>query len=268
MNKKKATEIPQFLGEKKRLDAKKMARQVSLEIALLGITDIFDVIEEKALLIKSPYKNSEGKARFSGFCSYIDNHFVVFINSAYSLGHQRYTAAHELYHVYFDTEKLKKNKLLKRDDNSNEELAQTFAAELLMPEDRLKSSFLEEVGSKEMDVYHTIRLHQTFKVSYRAMVTRCLELGLINEKAYLKLTEYGTIENKELLQTLTKESGYKIDLLLATNERYVSRKFVDFAIDNFSNNKISEGRLKSLLEYAGVENFESIVTKHNKEKNS
>lgn len=249
------------LEEYERLEIKKRAQQVNFEISQLGIVDIFDMIEQKALLIKSPYVNSKEQARFSGFCTYIDKNFVVFINTAYSLGHQRFTAAHELYHLYYDADKLKSNKLLKKDktEDHNEKLAQCFASELLMPEDRLRSLFAKEVGEKELTVHHVIRLHQTFKVSYRAMLTRCCNLGLITLNTRDELLKFGSIENAELLQKLTKENGYKTDILLPSYEKYVSREFVDLAIDNFGNNKISEGRLKSLLAYAGIDDYESII---------
>lgn len=252
---------PSFLSEDKRLDVKSKAQSVIVENSLKGLTDIFDIIEDKAFLIKRPYTHNDGKPKFSGFCTYMLDNFVVFINTAYSLGHQRYTAAHELYHIYFDSEDLKKNKLLKDDESNsdNEDLAQGFASELLMPEDRFKKAFFSEVSDGPFTVNEAIRLNNKFKVSYKASLMRCLQLNLISLETFNELVEYGTVDKMEELHHLTRDNGYKIDLLIPSNEISISRKFVDYAIDNFEDGKISESRLISILEFAGIDDVVEII---------
>lgn len=256
-----AEAVPSFLTEEKRLEVKAKAQTVLIENSLKGLTDIFEIIEDKAFLIKRPYTHSDGKAKFSGFCTYMLNKYVVFINTAYSQGHQRYTAAHELYHVYFDSEDLKKARLLENDGNKSESenLAQGFAAELLMPEDRLKEAFHLETKDGSFDVNEAIRMNNKFKVSYKAILMRCLQLKLISLEVFNDLAQYGSLEKKQELQDLTRDNGYNINLLIPTNEISVSRKFVDFAFDNFKDGKISESRFRSILEFAGIPNVDEVV---------
>ncbi|UTW68363.1 hypothetical protein KHA80_11825 [Anaerobacillus sp. HL2] len=66
-----------------------------------GVFDVIDILNEVAIVIRCPHVNSRGEM-FSGFSTYIEKHFVTFINSRYTLGHERFTAAHGLYHILYD----------------------------------------------------------------------------------------------------------------------------------------------------------------------
>ncbi len=71
-----------------------------------GLSDIFDILSEIAFLIRKPL-DVEG---LSGFITYYEDRFVVYLNSSFSLGHERYTGAHELYHIMYNKDILKKRK--------------------------------------------------------------------------------------------------------------------------------------------------------------
>ncbi|MFR3992586.1 MAG: ImmA/IrrE family metallo-endopeptidase [Angelakisella sp.] len=62
-------------------------------------TDIFALVTtiEKLTLVKYPMSDN-----LSGMCIKADGSRVIAINSKMSLGRQRFSLAHELYHLYYD----------------------------------------------------------------------------------------------------------------------------------------------------------------------
>lgn len=115
-------------------------------------------------------------------------HVVIGVNSAHSLGRQRFTIAHELGHL-----ELHRGRRLildvpvrvdYRDRTSSlatdrEEIeANRFAASLLMPE-ALVMSAAREAGSRNLED-HVSLLAKRFQVSTEAMSYRLINLGLIS----------------------------------------------------------------------------------------
>ena len=103
---------------------------------------------------------------------------MICVNSKDSLGHQRFTIAHELAHFLFDysDEKAEFYNTYRTDDVENEAeiRANRFAAELLMPEDE----FLKQYKKMGNDVQIVTKLAEYFQVSNRAIDRRFIELGL------------------------------------------------------------------------------------------
>jgi len=77
------------------LEIKEKADEMRYRFVKKGITDIFDIVDAVAMLIRHPFEDKDGN-KFSGFSSYIEGRFVVYLNTLFSLGHERFTAAHEL----------------------------------------------------------------------------------------------------------------------------------------------------------------------------
>jgi Zn-dependent peptidase ImmA (M78 family) len=239
-----------YVDEVLRLEIKSKAEEVRYRWSKKGFTDIFDIVNEKALLIKKPFATS-GVNHFSGFSTYLDEHFILFINTAYTLGHQRFTAAHELYHLEFDADFLTRCKVVNEDDEENEQRANVFASEFLMPEDAIKEYFLKHLNGLEIRPYHVVRMHNLFKVSYKAMLVKLFQFGYIVEAQFEKLKKMGRIEEQTNLLNLTKKQGFNTDLILPTNDSSIPDKFIHYIIDNYDNKKISYGRLEGFLEFIG-----------------
>ena len=127
--------------ESLRLQIKDLAEETRIKFARKGLSDIFDILSEVAFLIRKPLDTNE----LSGFSTYFEEQFIVFLNSNFTLGHERYTGAHELYHIIYNADILKKEKILIDDDKHKEEdiKAHVFASEFLMPEDYVKEVFLK-----------------------------------------------------------------------------------------------------------------------------
>ena len=232
-----------------RLSIKQLAEESRYRFSKKGIVDIFDILEDVAFFIRKPLEIYE----ISGFTTYFNNEFVIFLNSSFTLGHERFTAAHELYHILYNSDILKKEKLLLNNNSNNveDEKANVFASEFLMPEDYVKELFykLINVVRDKLEVRHVVRLNSTLKVSYKAMLKRLVQLDLCDISLYKSLAEYGTLEKKEELRDVTKTEGYDISLILPSNTIYVSKEYLEIAKQNYEKGKISFGKITQLLEF-------------------
>ncbi|MBD5448883.1 MAG: ImmA/IrrE family metallo-endopeptidase [Lachnospiraceae bacterium] len=114
----------------------------------------------------------------SGACFRSHLSAIIAINSSMSVGRQRYSLAHELYHLYFDQEMAStvcSSKI--GSSNVNEQRADRFASYLLMPH----AAFIEAVqkckkaSGNKLSLNDMIRMEQYFGVSHQAMLVRLQE---------------------------------------------------------------------------------------------
>lgn len=123
----------------------------------------------------------------------------ITVNSTHHLHRQRFTIAHELGHFSLDHDpKVIVGEdshvdwtftILRRDGLSSSALdkkeieANQFAAELLMPEELIKSEFAgfaRNIGDQEITPEQRKKLAKRFKVSETALTYRLLNLGLLD----------------------------------------------------------------------------------------
>ncbi|NLY77251.1 MAG: ImmA/IrrE family metallo-endopeptidase [Tissierellia bacterium] len=246
---KKVINIPDELY---RLKIKELAEEVRIKFAKKGLSDIFDILSETAFLIRKPLKIES----LSGFITYYEDRFIVYLNSNFTLGHERYTGAHELYHIMYNEDILKKEKIFIDKDKYKEEenKADVFAAEFLMPEDYVKEIFYKmvNVSPDEIQPKHVVRMHNYFKVSYRAMLKRLIQLKLCAEDKYFSLLEIASLENKDKLQSLTREEGYSIDLIVPSEVTYIPKEYLVYVKANYENGKISYEELIKTLDFINL----------------
>ena len=238
--------------ESLRLEIKDLAEDVRIKFAKKGLSDIFDILSEAAFLIRKPLDTDE----LSGFSTYFEEQFIVYLNSKSTLGHERYTGAHELYHLIYNADILKKEKILLEDEKYKAEdmKADVFASEFLMPEDYVKEVFYKIVNVYKDSVSprHIIRMHNYFKVSYKAMLKRLIQLNLCSIDKYDKLVEICSLENMEQIQSLTIREGYSIDLITPSRETYVPKEYIEFVKTNYERGNISYKNMKNSLEFIGL----------------
>ncbi|MDW7662937.1 MAG: ImmA/IrrE family metallo-endopeptidase [Bacillota bacterium] len=235
-----------------RLSIREKADQIRLKWAKKGLFDVFDILENECILIRKPLETIE----ISGFTTYLEGNFIVFLNSTYTVGHERFSGAHELGHLVMHREKLLKENLLRK-DYSLEREATLFAVEFLMPTSGVEEIFHKIVGvePRQVNVKHVIRMHHYFKVSYKAMLKRLVYLKLCDISLYESLCEYCSLDNAELLQDLTQKEGYCCDLIKKSNSQYVSKEYEEIIRRNFESGKISYKRLEYLLDFIGRDPF-------------
>lgn len=235
-----------------RLQIKDLAEEVRIRFARKGLSDIFDVLSEVAFFIRKPLDTK----KLSGFSTYFEDYFIVYLNSNFTLGHERYTGAHELYHIVFNADILKKDKILIDNEKYKEEdeKANVFASEFLMPEDYVKKVFFEIVNVDKNSILprHIIRMHNRFKVSYKAMLKRLIQLDLCSGDKYEELVSICSLENMQQLQSLTLREGYSTDLITPSKEIYVPKEYIEFIKANYERGNISYNNMKNSLGFIGL----------------
>jgi len=241
-----------FPNELTRLKIKELAEEIRIRFARKGLSDIFDILVDVAFLIRKPIESDE----ISGFSTYFEDQFVVFLNSNLTLGHERFTGAHELYHVLYNADILKKEKIIidKVKHREQDEAADIFASEFLMPEDYVKEIFYKIINVDKNSVLprHVIIMHNYFKVSYKAMLRKLIQLSLCSREKYEELAEACSIGNEAKLQSLTKREGYSVDLIVPSKVTYIPKEYIEFVKGNYERGNISYQNMKSSLQFVGL----------------
>ncbi len=120
----------------------------------------------------------------SGACIQGKESSIIAINSEMSIGRQRFSLAHELYHLYFNTEtKTNICSNIIGNGDENERKADQFASYFLMPANALYE-IVEKVKAKKrfLSIEDIIRIEQYFGVSHKAMLNRLAEDKLITKR--------------------------------------------------------------------------------------
>ena len=95
-------------------------------------------------------------------------------------------------------------------------------------------------------------MHNSFKVSYKAMLKRLIQLNLCSIDKYDELAEICSIENMEQLRSLTIREGYSTDLISPSKIIYVPQEYIEFIKTNYERGNISYGNMKSALEFINM----------------
>lgn len=201
-----------------------------------GPIDVFSLInnQKEITLVLMPFASN-----FSGMC--IKEAKLIAVNSAQSLGRQRFSLAHELYHYYFDDSKIYQPTSIHisyDDKNSNEKEANLFASLLLMPYASLKKE-IEKLNKTAFNLEDTIHLEQYFQVSHLAMTTRLESLGY-------RFTEDVT----KYIKSTAERLGYNTDLYEPTNIQKTLGNYIFKVNDLYSKELISNGKYQEYLKDA------------------
>ena len=121
----------------------------------------------------------------SGMCVRAGNEIIIAINSTMSLGRQRFTLAHEIYHAYFDdsmtTFVCKKDLGTAKTDSERE--ADLFASYFLVPAPALLAFEKEnEAGLWSIDTI--VKAEQLYGISHQAMLVRLSQERRITKKQF------------------------------------------------------------------------------------
>ena len=165
----KAQELRELLGE----DANSPIDVFSLANQMEGLTLVFYPFGEN----------------ISGMCVRDDEVRLIAINSTMSYGRQRFSLAHELYHLYYDDGSgfnvCSKDLNIK---SENEKQADQFASYFLVPYKSLRTAIRKIVGKSTLSIQHVIALEQYFGISHLAMLWRLISEGWLSPD---KLDDYG-----------------------------------------------------------------------------
>ena len=118
----------------------------------------------------------------SGMCIKGRHSKLIAINSEMSLGRQRFSLAHEFYHLFYDPELSISVSSKAFDEVDEREMeADKFASHFLLP----STALYEQIGMcDKVQQEQVVRLEQTFGLSRQAMLYRLREEGKISEDLF------------------------------------------------------------------------------------
>ena len=171
---------------------------------------------------------------------------VIAINSVMSLGRQRFSLAHEFYHLYFDNSisSICGKKIGQGKDIEKE--ADLFSSYFLIPAADLESKAAQLAGKHQdgkLSLDDIIRLEQYYRVSHQAMIIR------LKESAYMsraRVEEY-LISN---FRYRAEMMGYSSELYrpLPAEKQYMTYgHYINQADQLLKNDLISAGKYEELL---------------------
>lgn len=201
--------------------------------------DIFSLVKtiSNLTLIFYPMQSS-----LSGICVKNDNNPFIAINSSMSLGRQRFSLAHELYHLYYDQNShitISSQKI--GNDKEIEKQADCFASFFLLPENALLAT-LKKLNVTNITINEIVYLEQLYGMSRQAILYRLLINGYIDPQMHADYS-VGVIKS-------AKKLGYD-DVLykpMVKEKLYMTYgKYINLANKLYDDEIISTGKYESLL---------------------
>ena len=171
--------------------------------------DIFAIVngwkDKKITIVRYPMSS-----RISGMCTKEDKDIIICINSTTSYGRQRFTLAHELYHVLYEKnmQRVICDMSMNGDKAESEKEADQFASYLLMPYDALLEY---EHDKTKWNLEKVIDAEQFFQVSHQAMLHRLVYDNLLSNEV---ADEYKSIT----VSTEAAKLGYGKELYFPTDK--------------------------------------------------
>lgn len=183
----------------------------------------------------------------SGVCVRAGGENVIAINSSLTLGRQRFTAAHELYHL--NEQEGFRNVVcpvtIGVSKDSEEQNADSFASYFLAPDQALRDFITEVIQKEDKPILlpDVVAIEQYFGMSHQAALYRLQKDGFITPEQRESM--------KSGVMSCARELGYDIDLY-RTNEPEYSRKdtlgsYVSFAKRLLDLGFIATGKADDLL---------------------
>lgn len=205
--------------------------------------DIFSLIHNNDDLTIVFYPMSN---RMSGICIRDGKNKIVGINSNSTYGRQRFTIAHELYHLYFheNFKSIVCFKDLEMNKDPQEKEADMFASYFLAPYEALSYFIKDKLGKEKykIDVEDVVKIEQYFGISRQAILWR-----LVND-GYLNYENAETMKNGII--TSARSLGYDDELYTPTPEdkQYATfGKYIKLANELKSKEVISQGKYEEIL---------------------
>ena len=151
---------------------------------------------DKLTLVFYPLNNN-----ISGICYKGKSSNVIIINSDMSIGRQRSSLAHELYHLYFDERGISSASLTticKGDENEKKD--NQFASYFLITQSSLygliesikEKNKNDRLNNDKLNIEDVIKIEQYYGVSHKAILYRLMEEGEIDSED-IKSMETGVI---------------------------------------------------------------------------
>lgn len=205
--------------------------------------DIFALAQgiEKLTLVYYPMGDT-----ISGMCvKGADGRCTIALNSCMTVGRQRFSLAHEFYHLYYDDNMTSVCSKKVGSGSDTEKKADAFAAYFLMPRVALseKVERLLERHDGNLNIQDIIRIEQYFGVSHQTAVYQLNNCGFITRE------ELNSLLNTSV-RSLAEAMGYSSDLYrpLPEEKQYCTYgHYIEQAEKLLSKEIVSDGKYEELL---------------------
>ena len=184
--------------------------------------------------------------RVSGICIRDEKNKIIAVNSNTTYGRQRFTIAHELYHLYYHKtfKRIVCSKDLEREKDPMETEADMFASYFLAPYEALREFIKNRLRKAHdaLEIADVVRIEQHFGLSRQAALWR-----LINEDS-LTLEKADTMKHGIISSAL--KLGYDEHLYQPSPEgkKYATfGKYIKLAEELKEKDLISTGKYEELL---------------------
>ncbi len=205
--------------------------------------DIFKLVQRIEKLTLVFYSLGEN---ISGICFKGKSSYVIAINSDMSVGRQRFSLAHELYHMYFDDSTTNSvSPIAIGSGDEIEKKADQFASYFLIPSSSLYSMIedIKLLGNKTcLGIEDVIKIGQYYGVSHKATLYRLLSDGYL-KKNQVKDMDVSVIETAAKL-------GYDTALYRSTignKKEIVLGYYITASEKLLDEDRISQGKYEELL---------------------
>lgn len=207
--------------------------------------DVFAILQsqDRLTLVFYPFSN-----HISGMCVRTrSGEQLVAINSTRTLGRQRFSAAHELYHLFIQDEI---TTVICGNDigagrDEEEKNADCFASYFLAPNDALRSfteKNLMKGGRRPLTVEDVVRIEQHFRMSRQATLYRLVGDGWIS-------LDFANTLKSDIIASARK-LGFGDELYIPTPENrqyFTTGSYIELAERLSDDDVISNGKYEELL---------------------
>jgi Zn-dependent peptidase ImmA (M78 family) len=205
--------------------------------------DIFSILSNNNDLTLVFYPMSD---RISGLCVRDKENKLIAINSNLTYGRQRFTAAHELCHLFFhnDFNKIICAKNLEKNKEPQEIEADRFASYFLAPYESLRDFITSKLEKQkgDLNINDVIKIEQHYSLSRQATLWR-----LIND-GYLSFETSGNMKTNIIKLALKLGFDDKLYKPSAVEKQYYTLgKYVKLAVELKEKEQISNGKYEELL---------------------
>lgn len=207
-----------------------------------GFVEIFNILPKDNVSISKQKLGSN----ISGLCYKYKGNVLFVINSQMSLGRQRFTLAHEIYHWRFD-ENPQSVCLLNGNSSAIEKDADEFASYFLVPQLEFELKLNSILSERKLTIQDIIELEQYYGISHQAMLMKLEKMKVISESEKIAFQK-NIKKNAALL-------GYSTAIYEATNEETTTGILIQKIFELNKENKISDSYAERLLINAGREDL-------------
>lgn len=183
----------------------------------------------------------EMPSEMSGMCVKSDNEIIIAVNSTMSLGRQRFTIAHELYHAYYDESLMTYvcMQSLGGKKSESEREADKFASFFLAPYSAL-DIYKNKVHSENWDIETIVSAEQFFGISHQALLFRLFTENRISRADFEKFKEMK-------ITSIAEKLGLGLELYRRTKPYSCTGSYLRKIRKAYDKGLIGEGKRDELL---------------------